>query len=171
MKMLRALLVASSVLALSGTALSAQGGKVPCRDGSKSDGGRGACSGHGGVMTAAMKSAAKAQARADAKAVAKATKAEKTTTRSEGKMDRTATTAATKVEKTTSKAATTMARVEKKAEARAEKTAAAAPAKVDDHDARGATAECRDHTYSHAKSQRGACSRHGGVAKFLTSKK
>ena len=168
MRLLRALLVASSVLALSATALSAQGGKVTCKDGSKSDGGRGACSGQGGVMTAAMKSAAKAQAKADAKAVAKAARTEKTTTKSAGKVERTDSKAATKVEKTTSKAATKIAKAEKKAEARAEKTAAAARAKDDDHDARGATAECKDHTYSHAKSHQGACSRHGGVAKFLS---
>lgn len=33
----------------------------------------------------------------------------------------------------------------------------------------GATARCKDGTYSHARIQRGACSRHGGVAKRLTS--
>jgi nucleoid-associated protein YgaU len=142
MKLLRALLVGCSMLALSST-LSAQGGKVTCKDGSKSAGGRGACSSHGGVATAAVKSP-KADAKADAKAAKPAAPA--------------------KAEKAAAKA-------EKKAEAKApkaEKAAAAAPAKVDEHDAKGATAECKDHTYSHAKSRRGACSRHGGVAKFLT---
>jgi hypothetical protein len=31
----------------------------------------------------------------------------------------------------------------------------------------GATAQCRDGTYSHAKTHQGACSHHGGVAKWL----
>ena len=33
--------------------------------------------------------------------------------------------------------------------------------------AAGATAQCKDGTYSHAKNHRGACSRHGGVGKWL----
>ncbi|PYX31501.1 MAG: hypothetical protein DMG77_06650 [Acidobacteria bacterium] len=31
----------------------------------------------------------------------------------------------------------------------------------------GATAQCRDGTYSFSKSRRGTCSHHGGVAKWL----
>lgn len=31
----------------------------------------------------------------------------------------------------------------------------------------GATAQCKDGTYSHAKTHQGACSRHGGVAKWM----
>jgi hypothetical protein len=37
--------------------------------------------------------------------------------------------------------------------------------------AAGATAECKDHTYSHAKSHKGACSGHGGVLKWMEPKK
>jgi large subunit ribosomal protein L22e/Meckel syndrome type 1 protein len=55
----------------------------------------------------------------------------------------------------------------------AEKTAAAsAPTmassskKSDDHNPAGAIAQCKDGTYSHAKSHSGACSHHGGVAKW-----
>lgn len=47
----------------------------------------------------------------------------------------------------------------------------AAPARTtataDDRNAAGATALCKDGTYSHAKEHRGACSRHGGVAKWM----
>jgi hypothetical protein len=43
----------------------------------------------------------------------------------------------------------------------------AAPASVEDHNAAGAIAQCKDGTYSHAKGRTGACSRHGGVAKWL----
>jgi hypothetical protein len=31
----------------------------------------------------------------------------------------------------------------------------------------GATAQCKDGTYSHSKTHQGACSHHGGVAKWL----
>jgi membrane protein involved in colicin uptake len=142
MKFLRTSLVVACMLALATLPAAAQAGKVTCKDGSKSAGGRGACSGHGGVLTASVK--------ADVKADAKAMKAEKKAdAKAEKKAD---------------------ARAEKKAEAKAEKKADQkmnAMAKEDEKDARGATAECKDHTYSHAKSHQGACSRHGGVAKFI----
>jgi hypothetical protein len=35
------------------------------------------------------------------------------------------------------------------------------------NDPRGATARCKDGTYSHSKSHSGSCSHDGGVAKFL----
>lgn len=36
-----------------------------------------------------------------------------------------------------------------------------------DNNPKGATALCRDGTYSHSKHHRGTCSHHGGVAKWL----
>jgi Protein of unknown function (DUF3761) len=36
-------------------------------------------------------------------------------------------------------------------------------------DSTGATAQCKDGTYSHAKTTQGACSGHGGIAKTLKS--
>src|SRR5690242_4952875 len=42
---------------------------------------------------------------------------------------------------------------------------AAAPA-VEDKNPAGAIAQCKDGTYSHAKNRTGACSKHGGVAKW-----
>src|SRR5207302_158097 len=47
------------------------------------------------------------------------------------------------------------------------KTAAAAPASVEDRNPAGAIAQCKDGTYSHAKARTGACSRHGGVGKWM----
>jgi hypothetical protein len=39
-----------------------------------------------------------------------------------------------------------------------------------DNNPQGATAQCKDGTYSHAKNHSGACSSHGGVAKWLDQK-
>jgi hypothetical protein len=141
MKLLRTSLVATCMLALAALPAAAQAGKVTCKDGTKSAGGRGACSGHGGIGAAT----AKAEVKADAKVARAEKKAE------------------VKAERADRKAGATVARAEQKADRRATETAA----KDEDHDARGATAECKDHTYSHAKSHQGACSRHGGVAKFI----
>ena len=44
---------------------------------------------------------------------------------------------------------------------------AAAPASVEDRNPAGAIAQCKDGTYSHAKGRTGACSRHGGVGKWM----
>jgi hypothetical protein len=59
-----------------------------------------------------------------------------------------------------------------KAEVKSEKTAMKAEKKEDkkedrSKDAKGAVAQCTDGTYSHAKTTRGACSGHGGIAKVL----
>lgn len=43
----------------------------------------------------------------------------------------------------------------------------AAPAATENSNPAGATAQCKDGSYSHAKSHQGACSRHGGVAKWM----
>jgi large subunit ribosomal protein L22e/Meckel syndrome type 1 protein len=47
--------------------------------------------------------------------------------------------------------------------------AKSAPARTsaENNIAAGAIAQCKDGTYSHAKNHRGACSRHGGVGKWL----
>jgi len=110
-----------------------------CKDGTTSaTTGRGACSGHGGVDAAKTQAAAKA-AKPPVKQAAKP-------------MANPAVATAAPV-KTTPAAKKEMA--------------ANTKAKNDDKDAKGATAECKDGTYSHAASHRGACSNHGGVAKFL----
>jgi len=45
--------------------------------------------------------------------------------------------------------------------------AATSTAAVEDHNPAGAIAQCKDGVYSHAKVRTGACSRHGGVAKWM----
>ena len=95
MKLLRTLVVASSVLALSATMLSAQAAQVTCKDGAKSKAGRGACSGHGGVVAAvkADTKVAKTEVKAD-------TKVAKTEAKADTKVAKTETAvAATKVAK------------------------------------------------------------------------
>ena len=147
MSMFRMLLLAGGLLALSSGSLSAQATKVTCKDGAKSAGGQGACSGHGGIADAlsvtckdgtksaggqgACSSHGGIASKADAKAVAKDAK--------------------------------TDAKSALKADAKAAD-------KAEDHNAKGATAICKDKTYSHAKSAQGMCSGHGGVAKTLSGK-
>jgi len=145
----------------------AQAPQSVCADGTTSAAtGRGACSGHGGV---------------DAKATAAAKKAATTVTCADGSTSKggrgacsghggvrpanataapaaAPTTTVPKTAPTTSVPATT-----------APATTAGKPvaAKLGPNDPTDATAQCKDGTYSHAKQHQGACSRHGGVAKFL----
>jgi len=97
------------------------------------------CGGHGGIDSIAT-AAAKKAAKA-AKAEAKAAKA--------------------KVSQNPQKAAAAAA-LAKKADAKAVKAEEKAA-----HDSVGATAQCKDGTYSHAATTQGACSRHGGVARTI----
>ena len=109
-----------------------------CKDGTTSTAkGRGACSSHGGVDTLATAAAKKSAKAAKARA------------------------ASTKVSGDSVKAAAADSKA-KRAEAKATKAEDKAA-----HDSTGATAQCKDGTYSHAKSTQGACAKHGGVAKTL----
>jgi large subunit ribosomal protein L22e/Meckel syndrome type 1 protein len=54
----------------------------------------------------------------------------------------------------------------KTAAAAPRRTASVTPASVEDKNPAGAIAQCKDGTYSHSKVRSGACSRHGGVAKW-----
>ena len=113
-----------------------------CRDGSTTETtGRGACSGHGGVDLVATNAAQKD---------AKAKKADKKAEKAKESGDTVAAKAAA------AKAKTATAKAEK-AETRAAK------------DSTGATAKCKDGTFSHAATTRGACSGHGGIATKLKS--
>jgi len=143
MKTTHQLLAIGAMLVLSASTLSAQAMKVTCKDGSKSAGGQGACSSHGGIAVA--KTASKT-AKADAKAMKADVKADVKAAKTEAKTDAKA----------------------MKADAKSMKAAPAA--EVDNGDAKGAIAQCKDKTYSHAKSRQGVCSAHGGVAKFLDGK-
>ena len=117
-----------------------------CKDGTTSTAtGRGACSGHGGV--------------------AKSTKATKSESKSAAK-------AAKSAPKSTKAAESDVKESKKAAKSSSLPAATAAPAArttAVNTDPTNATAKCKDGTYSHAATHRGACSRHGGVAEWLKS--
>jgi len=161
----RSLLVATAI-ALAPLAVNAQAtAALTCKDGTTSTAtGRGACSGHGGVDRSAK----------SAKSTKSATKAAKAETKAEEKTE-------TKADAKTETKAENKAKKETKQEAKAEKAASKTassevrqPSKVANAtaantDPTNATAKCKDGTYSHAATHRGACSRHGGVAEWLKS--
>ena len=163
----RSLLVATAI-ALAPFAVNAQAtAAVTCKDGTTSAStGRGACSGHGGVDKSAAKSArrsakaAKADTKADAKADTKEAKRETKAAARDAKQDTKATTRETKAaEKAAARSTTSDVR----------QTSKIANATAANTDPTNATAKCKDGTYSHAATHRGACSRHGGVAEWLKS--
>jgi hypothetical protein len=144
-------LILTAAIAFVPFALQAQA--TTCKDGTTSATiGKGACSGHGGVD----KSAARA-AKADAKAASKVAKAD---VKADVKADTKASKSASKAAKAEDKAATKVAKTSAPVATAAKTTAA-------NTDPTGATAKCKDGTYSHAATHRGACSRHGGVSEWL----
>jgi len=155
----RSLLVATAI-ALAPLAVNAQAtAALTCKDGTTSTAtGRGACSGHGGVDKSAAKSAKRSTkvAKADTKSEVKAD----TKAKQEAKQETKAAVRETKsAEKAASKPASSDVR-------QASKVANATAANTDPTNA---TAKCKDGTYSHAATHRGACSRHGGVSEWLKS--
>ena len=168
MKSLHTLLLAGTVLVFGAVAVAAQGNTVMCKDGTKSKGGQGACSSHGGVTTE-MK-AAKMEAKEDKMAAKAKYEVKEDKAAAKGGMK------AAKAEAKEVKAAAMGGMKGAKAEANEDKAAAKGSMKAakseakEDNEAAGAMAQCKDGMYSHAKTHRGACSRHGGVAKFLDGK-
>ena len=122
-----------------------------CKDASTSAAsGRGACSGHGGVDAKATSAAKKAAAKADKAAKSAAKTAAKAEAKKERKSEPVPNSTVTRPTPTPRPAPTPMR-----------------DTRADNNDSRDAMAECKDGTYSRAATHRGACSRHGGVAKFL----
>ena len=128
---------------------------VTCKDGTTGTVGRGACARHGGVAAVAAPGPAAARAAATASAnpggVAPVPTPQATAVVPAGPGHRAVAVAPGGV-------ATPSARP----------VGSASGTAVGDANPAGATAQCKDGTYSHAKGHRGACSRHGGVTKFLS---
>jgi Protein of unknown function (DUF3761) len=119
-------------------------GPVTCTDGTTSPhGGQGACSKHGGIKKDGA--AAKAEAAAPAPAPAAAPKP--------------------------AAAAAPPAAASKPAPAAKPAASTATPAHSVNNDAAGATAKCKDGSYSHSTTHSGTCSKHGGVAEWLDGTK
>ena len=149
MTMRRILFTVGGLLLLSAGSLAAQEMKVTCKDGTLSKGGQGACSSHGGIAT---KSAVKSETKAMKSAAKADEKAMKSTAKTDAKMAKSEAKSAAKEAKADAK----MAAKDMKADVKAEEKGA-----------KGATAQCKDNTYSHAKNRQGMCSGHGGVAKMM----
>jgi hypothetical protein len=152
-----------------------------CKDGTTSAAtGRGACSGHGGVAPAPKRAAVRA-AKADVRAAKTAAKAAASeVTCADGSMSAGGRGAcsghgginkgATKATRAEAKADVKAAKADVKAartEQRVATHAAVGNGSADDNNSAGAIAKCKDGLYSHARSRRGACGHHGGVANWM----
>ena len=163
----------------------AQATAIKCKDGTTSAStGRGACSGHGGVDKTATKTTAKT-AKAEektAKTVVKKTAgtqvtstcADGTTSNATGRgacSGHGGIKGAEVTKKSTGApvpvAGTAVPPKPKTATTAPKTTTVAGSGGAEDHNSVGAIAQCKDGMYSHAKNRTGACSRHGGVARWL----
>ena len=139
-----------------------ESGPVTCADGTTSPhGGKGACSGHGGIKKAkaSEKKPAKETKEKETKAKAKEAKEKEPKAKEPKKTKKKAGSSETPAATTAPAAAPATV-----APAKREASESKSPANTDPS---GATARCKDGTYSHAKTHQGACSRHGGVAEWL----
>ncbi len=184
--------VASAVgaLSFSGSELGAQSATSVCKDGTSSSvSGRGACSGHGGIDAKATAAAKKAEkksekiAKSDAKAAAEVVCTDGTTSAGgqgacsrHGGIKTAGATAPAAAARPTSKPAPSLpasvpasppAPSRSRAKSAAPAATKAASKRGEDTDPTDAIAQCKDGMYSHAANHRGACSKHGGVSKFL----
>jgi Protein of unknown function (DUF3761) len=133
------------MLALAVPSFAADPAPTTCKDGTTSTStGKGTCSGHGGIQKAAKaKPATAATAPAPAAAAPAATPA--------------APAAAAPAAAGAAKSSTA--------------TKSAPTASAGNTDPTGATAKCKDGTYSKSAHRSGTCSSHGGVAEWLTAAK
>jgi hypothetical protein len=178
---------AALTLAAPPPAAAASAKTVICKDGTKDEGGQGACSGHGGVdKTATDKAASKEASKEAKKHKEPAEPKHATVTCKDGTKDEGGQGACSGhggVDKSaTDKAASKEAKKHKEpAEPKAAKPTthpaehAAQPAthpgeKPDDAAKGPPTARCKDGTFSHAEHHTGACSNHGGVEEWLDKK-
>lgn len=165
--------------ALAATPAGAQQAATVCKDGSTSAAaGRGACSDHGGVDKKATKAAAKV-VKAEAKQAVKDAKATGSLVScSDGTQSKPGRGACShhggiQVAGAAGTSTTMPVPLPRPNPVRTMPSTAAPGAPVassrrrEDNDPTGALAQCKDGLYSHSAHRRGACSRHGGVAKWM----
>jgi hypothetical protein len=156
--------IASTVQAQSAAATSV------CKDGTTtSASGRGACSRHGGVDAQATKAAHETTHSANSNAQVSCS--DGTTSKSgrgacshHGGVATSATTALPAPTR-----AQTPVRSQSQVPASAPRATTSRSGASEDNNPTGSIAQCKDGLYSHARHRQGACSRHGGVAKWTTS--
>ncbi len=138
-----------------------------CKDGTTSAAtGRGACSGHGGVLKAAKTQSAGSAATAASPASAPTASAAAAPAAPAAQAPAaTSPTAGTQASPAGSATHASTAPATSAPESKSPSVAAA------DTDPAGATAKCKDGTYSKSKHHAGSCSHHGGVAQWLTGAK
>jgi hypothetical protein len=155
LRTIRPLVMVFVLIAINSVRARAQAPASICVDGSTSTAkGKGTCSGHGGVDTKATAAAKKAAGSVTC-ADGSMSKAGRGACSGHGGVKPANATAAPSAAPAKSNVSTTTAGIK------------APPKKGGNDDPTDATAQCKDGTYSHAKTHQGACSRHGGVAKFL----
>jgi hypothetical protein len=154
-------------------------GPTTCKDGTTSTAtGRGACSGHGGVQKTATAKAAPAAPPAPAASGTPSTCKDGTTSMATGRgacsghggvqkasKGKPASDAPAAAAAPAATAPTTAA----PAAAKSSASKSAPSATASNTDPTGATAKCKDGTYSKSKHHAGTCSSHGGVAEWLTA--
>lgn len=167
--MLRRILAVLAVAPVFAVTASAQTATTVCKDGTTTaTTGRGACTGHGGVDKNAAKkaaAAAKAERKAERKAEQKAASKAPAAPAAAPVAVAPKPAAASAVARTRPTPTPAAARAAAPATRPAATTATTT--RASNTDPTGATAQCKDGTYSHAASHRGACARHQGVAKWL----
>lgn len=164
----RHIVISFGLLAITFGARTASAQGSVCKDGTTSAAsGKGACSSHGGVD-------AKATAAANKAKVAQVTCTDGTMSKGgqgacsgHGGIKKAVATkpAATAPSLPAAVPANSPARTNSEAKSKA--PSATSTARADDDDPKGAIAQCKDGKYSHAATRRGACTKHGGVAKVL----
>jgi hypothetical protein len=121
--------------------------RVTCSDGTTSKAGRGACSRHGGVASGAIPSPTTTELPQRSAAPSRASRAAPALP--------------------SPLPAEAPART--RSDARSRAPSAVGSGGGEDSNPVGSIAQCKDGLYSHAKHRRGACSRHGGVAKWTAA--
>jgi hypothetical protein len=170
----RILFVAVAVSLMSAGSARAQAVATVCKDHSTTASvGRGTCSGHGGVdakATSAAKQAAKAAAQVTCTDGTRSNPGRGACSHHGGIVGSVAAQPRAVPSLPASVPANSPARTNSQAKSRAPSATTvtnASSRKGEDNDPTDAIARCNDGMYSHAANHRGACSKHGGVAKFL----